>query len=86
MTGGQEPGSGLTDHAKDHTSDLLVGWLTRAELSAQLGVAVNTLAKWTSMGVGPECIRVGPKVYYRVATVREWMAGLEAMKKRSARK
>jgi len=56
-------------------------WLTRDELSGEIGVAVNTLKKWASQQVGPVFVRVGPKVYYSRSSVRLWLEALEARAK-----
>ncbi|MFG6637149.1 helix-turn-helix transcriptional regulator [Sulfitobacter sp. 1A12126] len=56
---------------------VLSGWLTRAELAAQLKLAVDTLAKWASAGTGPRFIRIGSRTYYREESVREWLDTLE---------
>lgn len=53
------------------------GWLTRAELSAEIGVAVSTLEKWASERRGPVSIRVGARVYYSREAVRRWLVELE---------
>ena len=56
---------------------VLSGWLTRAELAAQLKLAVATLARWASAGTGPRFIRIGSRTYYREESVREWLDTLE---------
>lgn len=58
-------------------SSVLDGWLTRKQLSDEIDVAVDTLARWASDGIGPKFIRVGAKVYYRREAVRSWMQDLE---------
>ena len=52
-------------------------WLTRRELAQQLALSTDTLARWRTEGVGPTCIRVGSRVYYRLETVRTWLLELE---------
>lgn len=56
---------------------VLSDWLTRAALAAELGLAVDTLAKWATAGTGPGFIRVGARTYYRRASVRAWLEDLE---------
>jgi hypothetical protein len=41
---------------------LLGGWLTRAQVASEIGVSVDTLARWESQGIGPPCVRIGRKV------------------------
>ncbi|MTH62145.1 hypothetical protein [Paracoccus litorisediminis] len=63
---------------------VMEGWLTRAELSGEIGVAVNTLQKWGSLQLGPVYVRVGPRVYYSRSAVRAWLLEMEtaAVKRR----
>lgn len=65
------------------TSDVLDGWLTRAELAAVLGVSVSTLAKWATEGRGPVHIRVGSRCLYRAGSCREWLEQMEGQKRRA---
>jgi transcriptional regulator with XRE-family HTH domain len=44
------------------TAPLLSGWLTRAQVASEIGVSVDTLARWESQGIGPPCVRIGRKV------------------------
>lgn len=56
---------------------LLEGWLNRAELSAELGLAPDTLGRWETQRIGPPCVRLGRKVLYRADAVREWLKAQE---------
>ena len=38
-----------------------------------LGLQPNTLEVWRSQAIGPTFVRVGRKVMYAVADLREWM-------------
>lgn len=60
---------------------VLAGWLTRHQLSRQLGVSIDTLSRWGTQGIGPVHIRVGSRAYYRCDTVREWLISLERPKR-----
>lgn len=46
---------------------------TRAELSAFTGIAVSTLARWTTEGTGPRVTKLGGHVRYRKADVLTWL-------------
>ncbi len=59
------------------TAPLLTGWLTRAEVASEIGVSVDTLARWETRGIGPPCVRVGRKVLYRAEDFREWLVSRE---------
>ena len=48
--------------------------MTIAELSAMLGVPIDTLYGWRHRGVGPAGYRIGRHVRYRRATVEAWLA------------
>jgi len=67
---------------KDEATDpaLLDGWLDRAALAAELALSVDTLQRWETRRVGPPCVRVGRKVLYRKAAVRDWLRDQEARK------
>ncbi len=53
------------------TTDMQV-WLTRAELSKRLNVALPTLAQWGSQGKGPRFAKFGRHVRYSMADVIAW--------------
>ena len=56
------------------TTDTAQIWLTRAELSARLNVAMQTLAQWASQGRGPRYAKFGRHVRYQMADVIAWEA------------
>jgi predicted DNA-binding transcriptional regulator AlpA len=45
------------------------------ELAAALGVTANTLGQWRAKNYGPRHIKLGKGVFYKMADVREWVAG-----------
>ncbi|WP_210877234.1 helix-turn-helix transcriptional regulator [Roseovarius autotrophicus] len=59
--------------AETRDSDIFEGYLTREELAEKLGVQPQTIAKWSTYGIGPEFVKVGRRVYYHEQTVREWL-------------
>lgn len=49
-------------------------FLSPTELSAYIGIAVQTLARWRSEGRGPAYIKIGgKKVAYRISAVHSWL-------------
>jgi DNA-binding transcriptional MerR regulator len=64
---------------------LLGGWINRTDLAQQLGVSEDTLRRWDVLRSGPPCIRAGRKVYYRRATVLEWLEEQETTASRRKR-
>ncbi len=58
-------------------SALLEGWLTRAEVAAEIGVSADTLARWETRRIGPPCVRIGRKVLYRADAFRDWLVSRE---------
>ena len=50
---------------------ILDGWLTRAQAAAALRVTADTLYRWQSQGIDPRCAKIGGRVYYRLADVRD---------------
>jgi hypothetical protein len=71
--GGPPPPS--TDPADNGA--LMTGWLTRAEVAAQLGVNTDTLQRWDNLRIGPPTVRLGRKVYYRAEAFRAWLISRE---------
>lgn len=47
--------------------------LTVPEAASYLGLAVSTLNKWRCVGGGPEYLKLGKAVRYRVADLDEWI-------------
>ncbi|WP_375569788.1 helix-turn-helix domain-containing protein [Seohaeicola saemankumensis] len=64
---------------------LLGGWISRSELALQLGVSEDTLRRWDVLRSGPPCVRAGRKVFYRRATVLEWLEEQETTVSRRKR-
>lgn len=56
---------------------LLDDWMSRAELAQELGLSVDTLARWETRRIGPTCVRIGRKVIYRRGAVQEWLRDQE---------
>jgi hypothetical protein len=56
---------------------VLEGWLTRERVASEIGVTVDTLARWETRRIGPPCIRIGRKVLYRAEAIREWLVARE---------
>lgn len=52
------------------TNELLKNTEAAAEY---LGTAESTLANWRSAGRGPKYLKLGAKVYYRLADLDSWM-------------
>lgn len=50
------------------------GRLSRPHAAKYLGVAVQTLANWRSLGRGPNCIKIGGKVFYRLVDLEAFVA------------
>jgi len=49
------------------------------EAADYLRIKVQTLANWRMNGRGPEYVRIGRLVRYRVAQLEAWIAGAEGM-------
>lgn len=47
--------------------------LTTEELAAEVKVSRRTLEGWRRIGKGPQPIRVGSQVRYRIEDVRKWL-------------
>ena len=49
--------------------------LTRREVAAQIGVAVDTLSRWYYQGRGPRCVKDGKVCRYPIEEVDRWLRG-----------
>jgi transcriptional regulator with XRE-family HTH domain len=57
--------------------NLLAEWIGREQLAQQLMVTPDTLSRWEAKRVGPPCMRIGRKVFYRRASVEQWLLSRE---------
>jgi hypothetical protein len=66
-------------------SGLLDGYVTEAELAAELDKDPRTLLRWRKLGIGPPFTMAGIKPMYNVERAREWLAagGTASAKPRS---
>lgn len=62
---------------QDHTQNLLADLISREQLAIELGLARDTLARWEARQIGPPSTRIGRKVFYRRASVQDWIAAQE---------
>ena len=58
-------------------------FLTPDALARELGKSPRTLARWNVLRCGPPIIRVGRSVYYRRASVRQWLESREEIQARA---
>lgn len=65
------------DGADSPATGLLDGWLTRAEVAAEFGIAEDTLRRWEGKKIGPPSVKLGQRVLYRKDSVREWLRSKE---------
>ena len=63
---------------KETNGNLLDGWMSRAELAAELGVCVDTLMRWERRRYGPKCVKAGRKALYKRSTVLAWLEAQES--------
>jgi Helix-turn-helix domain len=59
------------------TPTVLQGFITAAELAAQIHRSVRTLARWRALGEGPPVTRIGREILYKKSSVAAWLASLE---------
>lgn len=74
-----------SDPGKRAPGPILAGWISRSELARELGLTEDTLRRWEDRRIGPVCVRAGRRVYYRRATVQDWLAAQEAAKQARGR-
>jgi predicted DNA-binding transcriptional regulator AlpA len=61
----------------DPSTELMQGWMGRRDVAAALGISAATLQRWQTRRVGPPCVRIGRRVFYRADAFREWMISRE---------
>lgn len=52
---------------------VLLGVITPEDLARVLDVSVDTLAEWRRLERGPDYVKTGKRVMYRLADVQDWM-------------
>jgi len=60
-----------------HPQNVLEDWMGRKELASELSISVDTLARWEAQRIGPPCVKIGRRVYYRREAVRDWLVSKE---------
>jgi len=61
----------------DSTPSVLDGYIRESDLARQLNRSVRTLQRLAARRLGPPRIKVGRLVFYRVDSVRTWLAQQE---------
>ena len=56
---------------------VLTGYLSPAELAAELGISGRTLERWNRMGTSPPRTRLGKRIVFRRDAVTEWLRSRE---------
>lgn len=59
--------------AEQQEADIFDGYLSREQLAEKLGITTDTVARWSTQGIGPDLIKVGRKVFYHEDAIREWL-------------
>lgn len=70
----------MTEHTTGTPEGLLDDWMPRQELAGIIGVSSDTLKRWETRRIGPPCIRIGRKVFYRRGAVKDWLLEQESRK------
>lgn len=52
---------------------LLADLLSPPDLARELDCTERTLKRWQAIGYGPKPIKIGGRVFYRRAAVKEWI-------------
>lgn len=58
--------------------DVFAGFITEAEYARQRGVSLRTCQRDRALRKAPPYVVVGRAVYYRVDSIRQWLAAHEA--------
>lgn len=57
--------------------NILVGFVTPADLVKSLGISRRTLARWHAMRIGPARCVIGKTILYRAEAVQQWLTASE---------
>ena len=63
---------------------ILDGYLSEAELAAEINRSVVLLRLWRRKGTGPAFVRVGKTPYYKIESVRRWIDAQERKQPKAA--
>ncbi|WP_242223618.1 helix-turn-helix transcriptional regulator [Shinella zoogloeoides] len=47
------------------------------QMPAYVGISAQTLARWRHEGKGPEYVKIGKQVAYKVAAIRAWLNSMQ---------
>lgn len=65
----------------DQPSNVLAGYLTKAELAQQMRKSSRTLDRWETSRAGPPRVVLGKTILYNVEHVRDWLQSRERPRK-----
>ena len=57
----------------DTTAGILAGYVDRAELARQFNLKPRTISEWIARPNGLPHLKLGKKLYFRVADVHRWL-------------
>lgn len=57
--------------------------ISETEFAAQRGVSVRTLQRERALRTGPAFIKIGRRVFYRPAAIRDWLLAKEQVQPRA---
>ena len=72
----------------DTATPLLGDYLSPPDLARELDCTERTLKRWQAIGYGPRPIKIGGRVFYRRAAVKEWLDSIgneQSSKRRTSR-
>ena len=68
---------GQSHQPETQDGHVLSEWMTQPALAQELGISVDTLQRWHNQRIGPPRAKIGARVMYRRAAVREWLVSQE---------
>jgi len=68
----------------DQANDLFAGYLTDKQLAEKLNVTLRTVQRWEALRCGPPRVKIGARVFYKIESVRAWIAAKEQQPAASA--
>ncbi|MCI0724913.1 MAG: hypothetical protein L0338_39010 [Acidobacteria bacterium] len=67
----------MDGHKEPRDGDILVGYVTPAQLARLLRRSRRTLDRWHALRIGPPRVQVGRLILYRRDPVEQWLGSRE---------
>lgn len=74
-----------SDKGRSPASDFLEGYISERDYAARRGVSLRTCQRDRQLRQAPPYVLIGRQVYYRIASLRDWLVSRERIEDRHPR-